>query len=152
MNKKYISIVYDIITQNLLREWCETNNLDLSFKFNGTRQKSTEFEFHTTILYSSNLSNISNANFGLPARRVIPIGFDIFGENREIPVLLLEQTSLLGIKTYYETLGLKDYYPIFNPHISLSYSTVKYSLHKLKFPEFELFFDKLIIEDIKEDV
>lgn len=152
MNKKYISIVYDSITQMLLREWCAANDFDLSFKYSGARQDSSVYEFHTTIIYSKNVSDIPDSVFELPARKVTPIGFDILGEQREIPVLLLEEKSLLSIKSYYESLGLIHFYPDFKPHISLSYEDKKYSLSNLKLPEFELFFDKLIVEDINEDL
>jgi 2'-5' RNA ligase len=152
LSRKYITVVYDKETQARLREWCtDANNFDLTKDYNGIDQEPSEFEFHTTILYSHNKVKLENTTIPVSGE-VYPVKFKLLGENEDIPALLVSSPDLDKLRNEYEQKGLRDGWPEFLPHISLSYVRHKYDLSRLKLPEFRMKFGELKIEDINEAV
>lgn len=152
LSRKYVAVVYDDETQAKLRDWCKENGFDLSKNYNGNDQDSSEFEFHTTVFYSENEVAMKNEVFPLTYGEAFPIKFKLLGENKDIPVLLVSSSDLNDIRDEFERKGLKDKWPDFLPHISLSYVRKDYDLSGIKLPEFRMKFGELKIEDIDEDV
>lgn len=149
MKRKYIAVIYDEATQINLRKWCAENDFDLSISYSGNHKEPSDFEFHTTIIYSENaVDNIINDVINVNKTYIDAIGFDLFGENADIPVLLVKSESLNAIRKCYENIGLVDYWPIFSPHISLTYAK-NINVDKL-LPTFSLSYDKIVIEDLEE--
>lgn len=52
--RKYVAVIYNDESQKLLRDWCNDNGFDLSYTYSGNRQEDEEFDFHTTVFYTSN--------------------------------------------------------------------------------------------------
>jgi hypothetical protein len=150
--RKYVAVVYDEETQAKLRDWCMENGFDLSKSYGGMDQNPDEFEFHTTVFYSENEVAMKNEILPLTRGEAFPSKFKLLGENNDIPVLLISSADLNDIRDEYERKGLKDKWPDYLPHISLSYVRKDYDLSGLKLPEFRMKFGELKIADIDENV
>lgn len=149
--RKYVAVQYDKESQDKLREWALKNGFDLSVKYSGEKQDPKEFDFHTTVFYSVNESNIRNISKRLPPTEVTITKIKFLGEEEDIPVFEIALTNgIKELREYFEDLGLEDKWPSYQPHISLSYAKEKRDVSDIKLPDFKPKYDKLIIEDIKE--
>lgn len=161
-NRKYISAIYTPETQKNLRNWCEENDFDLSIDYNGNKQKTEDFIFHTTIWYTETLHDAPNSTIidlneynnvlNLSPFSCKPIGFALLGDNNDIPVLSVKSKTLNFIrKSYSNIYKMRDKWSKFNPHISLTYEKTDDIIEKIndiKLPDFDLVIDKIIIENI----
>jgi len=151
MKRKYIAVKYDDESQRKLREWAESNGFDLSVKYNGDEQDPEDFDFHTTIFYSTNEVKRRNENTSLDPTEVSITGIKFLGENEDIPVLTISASDgILNLRKYYEGLGLEDQWPEYQPHISVSYSKSPVDVKKIEMPTFRPKFNKVTIKDIED--
>lgn len=151
LSRKFVSIYYDEETSDKLREYCYENGIDLTKDFDDSNQAPEEFDFHTTIFFSSNESSIPESNQRLNESIVFPDHFEMLGLEKNILVLKVKSATIRGLRTYYEELGLEDTWPLYKPHVTLSYNKeIKYDLTRLEIPKFELVFNRLVVKDIKE--
>jgi 2'-5' RNA ligase len=149
--RKYVSVQYDKESQNKLREWATKNGFNLSVNYDGVEQDPKEFDFHTTVFYSTNEVNLRNKSMRIPATEVTITKIKFLGENEDIPVLAIEPTKgIRELREHFESLGLEDKWPEYQPHISLSYAKEQKDTSGIKLPDFKPKYDTLIIEDIKE--
>lgn len=149
--RKYVSVIYDENTQTNLRKWTKSNNLDLTKKYNGEHRSSEEFEFHTTIYYSKNPIYMTNRVSQLFASESFFDSFDLFGDEKDIPVIRLKNVGTISqIREFFSGYDMKEDWPVFAPHISLSYAKQKIDLKSLIKPNFSLIFDRVVVEDIEE--
>jgi 2'-5' RNA ligase len=149
--RKCVSVQYDKESQNKLREWAVKNGFNLSLNYDGVEQDPKEFDFHTTVFYSTNEINLRNKSVKIPAAEVTITKIKFLGENEDIPVLAIEPTEgIKELREYFESLGLEDKWPSYQPHISLSYAKEQKDTSEIKLPDFKPKYDTLIIEDIKE--
>ena len=150
-SRKYVAVIYDDETQEKLCDWCESNGFDMTKNYSSMEQKATDFEFHTTVSYSEN--EVSMKNETLPFNgEVFPVRFKLLGDNEDIPVLVVSSPELNNIRSEFEQRGLRDKWPDYLPHISLSYVRKDYDLTGIKLPDFRMNFGRLTIEDINEEV
>jgi hypothetical protein len=152
MNRKYVAVIYDDESQQQLRAWCEENGFDLTKSYSGEDQNAEDFEFHTTVSYSVNEVAMKNETLPLTHGEAFPVKFKLLGDENDIPVLVVSSPDLNDIRDEYERRGLKDKWPDYIPHISLSYVRKDYDLTGVKLPNFTMKFGYLKIEDINEDV
>lgn len=150
-SRKYVAVVYDDETQQKMREWCQANGFDLTKTHSGKDQSPEDFDFHTTVFYSSNEVAIKNEVIPLTHGEAFPRAFKLLGENKDVPVLVVSSSDLNELRGIYEHEGLEDKRPDYIPHISLSYVSKDYDLSGLKLPDFRMKFGELKIEDISED-
>lgn len=149
--RKYVSVIYDENTQANLRNWALSNKLDLTKKYNGELQKVENFEFHTTIYYSINPIYMTNRVSHLYPSEAFFDYFDLFGDEKDIPVIRLQNVGVISqIREFFSGYDMKEYRPAFVPHISLSYAKQKVDLNSLTKPNFDLIFDRVMVEDIEE--
>lgn len=150
--KKYISIIYDDETQQKLRNYCIKNGFDLTTKYNGEKQNPEDFKFHTTIFYSTTNHQIKNEISKHKPSEVYAKSFDLFGENKDVPVLKVESDALSELRSHFENeYNMEDEWPDFNPHVSLSYNRDNLpNMNGISLPDFTLVFDKLKIEDLDD--
>lgn len=150
-NRKYVAVQYDKESQDKLRDWATKNGFNLSTKYNGEEQDPKEFDFHTTVFYSTNESNIRNKEQRLSPTEVTITGIKFLGDNKDIPVFAIDLSGgIKDLRQQYEELGLEDQWPSYQPHISLSYAKEQKYVSGIKLPDFKPKYDKLIIEDIEE--
>jgi 2'-5' RNA ligase len=144
---KYVSAYFDSNTNKKMIDWATQHGFDLSLTYDGKTRDPSKFKFHTTIIYSNNYVDLKN---GLVIKRLTstPIRFELFGEDKDIPVILVKSTELELARKTVEQLGLKDSWPTYRPHVSLSYKKQKYDLSKLELPPFEFNYDRIRIEDV----
>ena len=149
--RKYVSVKYDKESQDKLRDWATKNGFDLAVKYNGEEQDPKEFDFHTTVFYSTNESNIRNKEQNLSPAEVTITGIKFLGDDKDIPVFSIELSGgIKDLREQYESLGLEDKWPSYQPHISLSYAKEQRDVSNMKLPDFKPKYDTLIIEDIEE--
>lgn len=149
--RKYVAVTYDDESQKKLREWATDNGFDLTKSYDDTEQKPEDFEFHTTIFFTTNEVNLKNKSIKQKPVEVTIQGIKFLGENEDIPVLKLELTGKLKeLREQYEDLGLEDQWPSYQPHISLSYAKEKRDISKIKMPTFKPKYDTIVIRDIKD--
>lgn len=121
--KKYIEFHYNDDSQEFLREYCKVNNFDLTTKFNGNAQLAEDFDFHTTIFFTTTEHKLKNSVVTLSTviDDITPIKFSLFGDDDNVLVLEIESPKLRKIRNYFEEYGMQDTYPDYKPHITLSY-------------------------------
>ena len=152
MNRKYVAVIYDDETQLLLRDWCKENGFDLTKSYSGIEQEASDFEFHTTVVYSINEVDMKNETRPLTSGEAVAVKFKLLGDENDIPVLVVSSPDIKEIRKEMVSHGLMDKWPDYIPHISLSYVRKDYDLNGLKLPNFRMNFGRLAIEDINEDI
>jgi len=145
--KKYVAVIYDDKTQKLLRKWCKENGFDLTKKYSGEDQKEEDFDFHTTIFFTSNELHLKNEEKNVSPSKVTITGMEMLGLEKDIPVFKVESEAIMDIRKKYEDMGLEDVWDEYIPHISVSYDKKQRDLEALKLPVFDLYFDKIVIDD-----
>jgi 2'-5' RNA ligase len=149
--RKYVAIQYNKESQDKLRDWATKNGFDLSVKYNGDEQNPKEFDFHTTIFYSTNEVNLKNKEQKVKPTEVTITGIKFLGEDKDVPVLSVAVSDgIKDLRQQFEDLGLEDQWPSYQPHISLSYAKKQIDTSKMKLPDFKPKYDKLTIEDIED--
>lgn len=149
--RKYVAVQYDDESQKKLRDWAEENGFDLSINYNGEEQGPEDFDFHTTIFFSTNEVELRNREIKQTPTEVIITGMKFLGENEDIPVLTISVSGgIKYLRQHYEDLGLEDQWPTYQPHISVSYAKQQIDVKKIKLPDFRPKYDKIVIKDIEE--
>jgi len=149
--RKYVAVQYDKESQEKLRDWAILNNFNLGMTYGGEKQDPKEFDFHTTVFYSTNEVNLKNKISKIKPTEVTISKIKFLGDDKDIPVFEIELTDgIKELRDHFESLGLEDKWPSYEPHISISYAKEKIDASKIKLPDFKPKYDKLIIEDIKE--
>jgi hypothetical protein len=149
--RKYVAVYYDSQTQTMLEEYCRQNGFDLTKSYSGEDGTPEEFRFHTTVFYTTTEHKIPDSEKPIEGS-VIPVGFELFGEDKNIPVLIVESDRLNEIRAEFEQrYRMKDEWPEYRPHISLSYAKDNIpDIHSVRLPDFELTFDTIKIESLKD--
>lgn len=152
MAKKYVAVIYDDATQQKLRDWATNNQFDLGYGYNGEPKDPNDFEFHTTVFYTSNDVDHYEPPYRLiENHQVVPVGFALLGVDKDIPVMKVEASGALAIlRKRYEELGYQDQWDNYVPHISLSYARKPVDMSNLTVPPFPLTFNKVKVEDLME--
>ncbi len=149
--RKYVSVRYDNESQEKLREWAIQNNFDLTLTYGGEKQDPGDFDFHTTVFYSTNESILKNKITKLQPTEVTISKIKFLGDDEDIPVFVIELTGeIKELRKRFEEMGLEDKWPYYQPHISISYARKKINTDNIQLPNFKPKYDTLIIEDIKE--
>lgn len=146
--KKYVEAQYDEESQRMLRQWCQETGFDLTYKWSGRRIEPEQFDFHTTIMYSINDSDIETGAEKLTTRvEVYPVGFKVLDEY--IPTLIVESAGLDVLHNVYKFLGLQHSFSDYLPHISISYKRDEnYDDKVFELPKFPIYFDKINITNV----
>ena len=147
--RKYVAVIYDDETQKRMREWAEDNGFDLTVSYSGKTRKPEDFDFHTTIFFSDNEVNLKNETS--PIKGVARVtGMKMLGENEDIPVLTIASPDVTLIRKKYDQMGLRDSWPNYIPHVSVSYSKDLPDVKSVKLPDFPLTFDKITVKKIED--
>lgn len=154
MTRKYVAVIYDDATQSALRKWATDNGFDLGYGYSGEPKDPNDFEFHTTVFYTSNDVDYVDPEPGyklIETHQVSPIGFGMLGVENDIPVMKVEASGALAdIRKKYEALGYKDQWDEYIPHISLSYARKPINVKGIPLPDFPLTFNYVKVEDLME--
>ena len=131
LEKKYIEVQYDAVTQGYLREFCEQNGFDLSIKYDGSKQDPANFDFHTTVWFTTTEHRIPNGGHECNITAT-PKGWALFGPNQDILVMEIGSKGLLQLRNSYgEQHAMEDEWPDYRPHITVCYR------HKGGLPDWE---------------
>jgi hypothetical protein len=152
-NKKYIEVLYSPVTQGYLQEYCLDQGFDISQSFSGNPIAQDEFDFHTTVWYTTNEVVINNKTYNINIDDVKPLGFELFGDNRDILVLEIDSEQIRSIRSQLGTeYSLQDQWPDYRPHITLSYKYVHDDIPQIDLPDGEqLVGTELKIKDQRKD-
>lgn len=122
LEKKYLEVQYDAVTQGYLREFCKDQGFDLSIKFDGTRQDPEDFDFHTTVWFTTSEHQLANGTFACDVTAT-PTGFALFGEEKNVLVMEVSSDDLVQLrKEYGDEYGMEDMWPDYRPHITVCYN------------------------------
>lgn len=118
-----------------LMEYCKDNGIDMS-----KNDKYGKFHFHITLMYSENAVEYPQMDFRVKPFKVTPEKFDLFGEENDCLVMrLLRTKEIAELRELIERTGMKDKWPEYKPHMTLSYSFDDATkLTKLPYPTFPL--------------
>lgn len=142
--KKYIEIVYTLETQSQLMKYCQEHDFDNTVSSSQKSITPRQFEFHSTIWYTTTTHSLKNNQYQIDEFEVIPIGFELFGPTNNILVLRIEgkglisdplsgTDTLLKLRTMFgDAYDMDDEWPDYKPHITLSYN------HQGDIPDIEL--------------
>jgi hypothetical protein len=149
---KYVAIICDQSTQTKLINYCIKNNFNLEKSYDDEQQSPEDFEFHVTIFFTNSLHKIENKEEQLnDVISANPIKLEVFGQNKDVPVLKVEGDGISKLRKYFEkTYNMTDEWPDFKPHISLSYDRKPYNVDEIELPDFPIYFDKLVIRSGEE--
>lgn len=132
--KKYIEVQYSPVSQGYLREYCSQNDLDLSVKFDKSTQDPEDFDFHTTVWFTTSEHSLPNSTSTINIDDIEPVGFELFGEDENILVLEIKSEKLEEVrKEFGDKYHMQDQWPAYRPHITLSYSFTG-PLPEIEFP------------------
>ena len=144
---KYVAVQYDEPTQRKLRDWAKKNGFELTTKYDGSPQKEEDFDFHTTIFFTTSTHDLKNRMITLaPGGEARVVGMTMLGDN--IPVLKVESPMIMRLRKHFEEEhGMKDAYPNYIAHVSVSYSKNLPDMSNIKLPDFPLTFNQVKIDD-----
>jgi hypothetical protein len=128
-----------------------SNGFNITSSFSGEKIDAAKFDFHITVFYSDNKKYVANGSFPIEP---IPLKFkkmELLGAEKNVPTILIDKTNeLVNIRKLYETTGLKDSWPEWKPHLSVSYSySGKPVIADVKLPDFEVMVDTVIVKTQK---
>lgn len=153
-SKKFVGLFFSEESQDNLREWALANGFDLTSKFNGDTQLPGDFDFHTTIFFTTSEHDTKNGDFDIVPFNLDFSSFELLGLEKNIPVIKIntENAPLQKIRQMFVDQGYKDAWPAYKPHISLSY---KYSgepdLTKLLLPKIKVTANMIRVKDQTAD-
>lgn len=157
--RKYVAASMESKSAALFSAWLADNGIKQTVSFNGRDISAEEFDFHITIYYSDNrvlLPNVEDQYIDAAGKTSVvvkPIGFEWFGVEKDVPVLVVEPALLQTIRdTLNATSGIYDRWgEDWRAHISLSYDKDITEL-PLELPTFDLKFDRYCIRDVEEPI
>lgn len=150
--RKYVCVEYSEETTLKLNKWATDNGFNLGVDFKGNPLNPANFDFHTTIYFSTSRHDTSIGTIDVKPKSVDVKRMGFLGKNMEIPVLFLGTRNIKPIRDYYKDNGFKDEWPEYLPHISLSYADEDHpDVEDVELPNFEIIFDKIKIKDIPDD-
>jgi len=146
---KFIAIIYDGATQTKLQKFCQEHGFDITQNYDGDQIAPTLFEFHTTIFFTTTKHRLENSEKNIEPNTVNPVKYEMLGQDRDIPVLKVDGDDIHKIRDHFsEEHGMRDAWPDWKPHISLSYVRGDYpNIDSIPLPDFELVFDKIVIRN-----
>lgn len=149
-NKKFVGLFFTRESEEALRDWAMSVGFDLTTKFNGSKQDYTEFDFHTTVFFTTSEHDNKNGSFELDPFELQFDHFELLGVEKNIPVIKLstDNVPLMNLRKRFEDMGYQDAWPAYKPHISLSYNyNGTPDISKLMLPSVKVFANKIKITD-----
>lgn len=143
-------------TQEKLREWAKAEGFDLGWSYSGWPQSSWDFDFHVTVVASSNEVRVPDGVRSIDPLTLTVSGYDVLGVDRRIPVLKLDANKTLSaIREFFvATYGVQPTFADFRPHVSLSYKwdgDPRIDGLAPALPPFPLVFDMLMVSTIDDE-
>ena len=142
--KKYVALYFDKESNDRLRDYARTNYFDISYGYDGSSIEEEAFEFHTTVFYKSNEINLKNGNHEITPIEASFKQLKLLGPDHDIPVIELNG-EFKTVRESFEIMGLKDKWPNWIPHVTLSY---KYNnINNKPLPNFKVRATHIIVRD-----
>jgi hypothetical protein len=135
-----------------MREWCIASGFNITKSFSGEDIDPSDFDFHITVFYSDNKKYVANGTFSIDPIELKFLRFELLGQEKNVPTILIDKThDLVNIRKIYETTGLKDSWPEWKPHLSVSYSYKgKPLISKVGLPDFKVTVDTIVVKNQKK--
>ena len=135
ISRKFACVYFDDLTNQRLLKYCHENGIDMS-----KNDKHGKFFFHVTLMYSENSIEFPEIDFKVKPFTVHIEKFELFGEKQDCLVMKLMRTKeLVELRDVIERTGLRDKWPEYKPHMTLSYAcSDPKMLTKLRYPTFPL--------------
>lgn len=152
--KKFVGLFFNDETNKLLRKWALDQGFDLASNFSGQKIPVDDFDFHTTIFFTTSRHSTTTGEFIIPSFQLQIDHFELLGEDHNIPVAKInpDNSQLQLIRHRFVDIGYRDAWPDFKPHISLSYNyNGTPDIASLTVPDFPIVVSNLKVSDQKED-
>jgi hypothetical protein len=148
-NKKFVGLFFSEETNTQLKQWAVGNGFDLSKSYSGEDQDPDDFDFHTTIFFTTNEHMTPVGEYFIEPISLKAESMGILGADKQIPVIHVElHTKLEAIRNLYFASGYRDAWPDYKPHISASYSyNGTPSLPAVKLPDFDIVANRIVISN-----
>lgn len=150
LNKKFVGLFLERESEEALRRWVIKSGFDITKDYSGKEIAPEDFDFHSTIFYTTSEHNTTNGSFEIEPFELTFSKFELLGKQNNVPVLKLDTDNekLIKIRKRFEMMGYKDEWPEFKPHISLSYSyNGTPALDTLELPDIMILANRIRIED-----
>lgn len=155
--RRVVSLQASWETEKALRDWAKSAGFDLSWSYSGWPQHSSNFDFHVTVVASSNKVRIPDGMRMIDPLELKPSGYALLGKDSDTPVLAIDPSdTLAAIREFFiRAYGVEPTFADFRPHISLSYKwngepPIKDMAPPL--PDFPLVFDTLAVAQLNDGV
>lgn len=151
--KKFVGLKFTPESQQAMMDWAVAQGFDLKSKFDGEQQAVEDFDFHTTIFFTTSEHTTKTGTFEIPQFQLKLKSFELLGEAKNIPVIKVDTDNpdLMAIRNRFEKIGYKDAWPDYKPHISLSYKwDGTPDIKELDLPKFPIIVARLLISDQKD--
>ena len=127
-------------TRNNLKLFCEEHGI--SYKDDGTG-------FHVTIFYAEQCKiDLKDREYDSGEITFRPLRMNVIGKNNNCLVIEVQPTvETIELRILFEQFGLRDQWPAWKPHITLSYEWYDGSADRPPMPDFPLIADKLIVSN-----
>lgn len=140
MRDRFVGAFFDDETNERLMQYAKEHGFDLTQSFSGETIMEKDFDFHITILFEKvELEEKESETLWISPFQVQVIGFDKFGENHNIPVMLIASAD---IERYRERMVASETPRPYRQHISLSY--VDRPILDLPIPDFPIVVNRII--------
>jgi hypothetical protein len=149
--KKYIAVQYDAATRRNLQAWAAANGFDLCTRYDGATQDAADFEFHTTVFCTTTEHRLANRKWAiLPSGTAKVVDFLLLGPDKNIPALKIASHAIDLLRRHFaRTHGMKDAWPEYCPHVTVSYAKAKVEhVPRVTLPAFALIFDRVTMTDV----
>lgn len=137
-------------TQRALSAWCNGAGFDRSKTHGGTPINPDDFDFHATIIATTNAVTMPTGEHQIPGAALLANGFEVLGKDGNTPVLLLSADGFLADlrRHYVNTYRAEPTFSEFKPHVSLSYSwDGAPAIDGMAVPDFPLVFDRIVVDE-----
>lgn len=147
-SSKFVGLYFASESEEALRNWALMSGFDLTSKYDGTTQSPSEFDFHTTIFFSTNFPYVENGVYEVDPFELELDHFELLGKEKNIPVIKIntDNWQLQMLRKGFEDMGFKDEWPEYKPHISLSYNyNGKPDLSELTLPPVKVIANRIVV-------
>lgn len=143
--KQYVCLHLCKTSCQYMKDWCQYYNFDISHSYDGDLIKPDEFGFHVTVFQTTNKVPLFQGILDIDPIQIEFDKFEYLGVDKNIPVLrVVKDDKLLAIRRKFEECGMKDEWPNWKPHVSVSYIKKRvYDADKVQLPNFPIYLDRL---------
>lgn len=149
--RKAFLLLPDKQTNINIFNWATEKGFDLTKSYSGRDIRPEEFDFHVTVICSTNDVFVPSKVVDIRPITTTVTGYDILGIEKKVPVWTVDKNKeMVSRREFIEDFySVYDKWPEWKAHLSLSYNwNGTPTLEDLDIPPFSLTFDRVSISDM----